>query len=193
MARPAITLRNIQDADAGALAHILISSGEEAFRGRVPDQCLTFTEAESAANWRHTLREGMQEGEVFVVAVPPGGAPAGYAWGGPYDADPAYPGELRQIAILPALQGRGIGRCLVSHVASRLAERGIHALRVEVLAINPNRGFYEHLGARLIGEGTVDWDGIEFANCVYAWSDTRLLCEGWPGRDDTITGSMASR
>src|SRR4051812_22158102 len=94
MSDPDRMLRDVQVGDAEALAHILITAGETAFRGRVPAQCLTFTEAESAANWRRTLAAGLPPGDVLVVAEPPGRMPIGYAWGGPHDDDPTYRGEL---------------------------------------------------------------------------------------------------
>ena len=176
MARSNFVLRDAQVGDAEALAHILITANTAAFRGRVPDQCLAFTEAESAANWRRTLVAGLAPGDVLVVAESPGGRPIGYAWGGPHD-DPAYRGELRQIALLPSEQGKGVGRLLVSHVAGRLAALGINSLRVEVLQVNPNRLFYERLGACCLTEGTYDWDGAMLPMCLYGWADTRPLLD----------------
>jgi hypothetical protein len=65
-----ITLRPVTPDDANALAHVLITANETAFRGLVPDQCLTFTEAESAANWRRFLAgEGLPDGDFAVVLV----------------------------------------------------------------------------------------------------------------------------
>ena len=175
MRRPATFLRDVHVGDAEALAHILVTANEVAFRGRVPDQCLTFTEPESAANWQRMLIEGLPAGDVLVVAESPGGPPVGYAWGGPYN-DPTYGGELRQISVLPSAQGNGIGRRLVSHVARRLATQGISSLRVEALRANPNHGFYERLGARHVAESTYDWDGVVLPMSVYGWTDTRSLC-----------------
>ncbi|HYI24670.1 MAG TPA: GNAT family N-acetyltransferase [Thermomicrobiales bacterium] len=175
MLYPDLVLRDVHVGDADALAHILIMSNEGAFRGRVPDHCLTFTEAESGANWRRTLNEGLPREDFLVVAEPPGLAPVGYAWGGPRDDDPAYRGELRQIAVLPSAQNQGIGRRLVRYVADRLAAQGIHSMRVEVLRINPNRGFYERLGAHVLAEHDYDWDGIVLPMCVYGWANTQSL------------------
>jgi ribosomal protein S18 acetylase RimI-like enzyme len=172
-----LILRDVQVADAEALAHVLITAFDAAFRDRVPDPCLAFTEEESAANWRRSLTEGLSPGDLLVVAEPPGGRPIGYAWGGPHDA-PDYRGELRQIALLPSEQGKGIGRLLVGHVASRLAAQGIRSMRVEVLRDNPHRRFYERLGARLLAEDTYDWDGVVMPMCVYGWADTQPLLDG---------------
>lgn len=170
-------IRDVRIDDAEALAHILITANETAFRGRVPDRCLDFTEAESAANWRRMLVDGLPPGDVFVVAETSGGAPIGHAWGGPCD-DPAYRGELRQIAVLPSEQRQGIGRLLVRHVASRLAAQGIGSLRVEVLRANPNRRFYERLGAQYFSERDYDWDGVVLPMCTYGWMDIRSLLDG---------------
>ena len=177
MPRPDIIVRDVRVDDAEALARILIPANEVAFRGRIPDQCLTLTEARSAANWRRTLTEGLPPDDFLVVAEPPGDAPVGYAWGGPHD-DPAYPGELRQLAVHPFAQRQGVGRLLVSHVAGRLAARGIHRMRVDVLRVNPNRPFYERLGARFLSEHDVEDDGVVLRSCVYGWNDTGLLLGG---------------
>ncbi len=168
-----ITLRDVTPDDAEALAHVLITAGESAFRGLVPDQCLTFTEAESAANWRRFLGgEGVPESDFFVVAIV-NGVVVGYVWGGTHADDPVYRGELRQIQILPDSQGRGVGRKLVAYVAEKLASQKIYTMRVEVISVNPNRAFYERLGAKYVSEHPYDWDGVMMSMCVYGWADTR--------------------
>jgi GNAT superfamily N-acetyltransferase len=179
MRNPDIVVRDVRAGDAEALGHILITANEAAFRGRVPDQCLTFTEAESAANWRRTLVAGLPPEDVLVVAERSGGPPVGYAWGGPYD-EPEYRGELRQVAVLPSAQGNGIGHRLVRHVARRLAAINIRSLRVEVLLVNPNRQFYERLGARYLSAYDFDWDGVVLPMAVYGWPDTTSLCVDIP-------------
>ena len=52
MPDPILRLRDVRIDDADALAHILISSNEAAFRGRVPDQCLAFTPSRLPGNPR---------------------------------------------------------------------------------------------------------------------------------------------
>jgi hypothetical protein len=66
----------------------------------------------------------------------------------------------------------------VVHVADRLAAQGISSLRVEVLRANPNRGFYERLGARYLDEHPYEQDGVVLPMCVYGWADTRALRDG---------------
>lgn len=177
MNRVEITLRDIVPGDAGALAHVLITAEQQTFRGLVPDPCLEFTEAESAANWQQFLTEGLPNGDFMIAAHTETGEVIGYTWGGPYD-DPTYRGELHQIAVLPEYQGYGVGRRLVGEVARRLAEQHIHSMRVEVLHVNPNRAFYERLGAALVAEGVYDWDGFSLPNCIYGWTTIQALIEG---------------
>ena len=72
MTRSNLAFRDARAGDAEALAHILVTANEAAFRGRIPDQCLAFTEAESAANWRRTLLEGLPPDDFLVIAELPG-------------------------------------------------------------------------------------------------------------------------
>jgi GNAT superfamily N-acetyltransferase len=167
-----IVLRDVVHADASTLAHVLITANEDAFRGRVPDQCLESSEAESAANWRHTLSEELPADDFMIVAQTLDGEVVGYTWGGPNTKDAPYMGELRQLSVLPAYQGHGIGRRLVCEVARRLGEQGIYSMMVEVLRVNPNRAFYERLGGVFVSEHPCDWDGIQLFMCVYGWEDT---------------------
>ncbi|HZD12802.1 MAG TPA: GNAT family N-acetyltransferase, partial [Candidatus Binatus sp.] len=57
-----------------------------------------------------------------------------------------YDGDLYAIYILQDLQGKGIGRKLVSSVANELISHSFSSMLVWVLAQNPCRGFYEALG-----------------------------------------------
>ncbi|MEO8393536.1 MAG: GNAT family N-acetyltransferase [Chloroflexota bacterium] len=169
-----IRLRAVTVDDPETLAHLLISAEQGAFRGLVPDQCLQFTEAQSAANWRKFFTaEGVPSGSDFmVIAETADGEAVGYVWGGVKDDGD---GIVRQIHVLPSYQGRGIGRHLVSHVAERLAEKDIHRMTVEVLSVNPNRSFYERIGAAYFSESPYDWEGVPMVSCLYQWEDTRSL------------------
>jgi GNAT superfamily N-acetyltransferase len=173
-----VTIRDLTLDDIDALAHVLVTAIERAFRGLVPDKCLEFTEAESAANWRRFLvdGEGLPAGDFMLVAEADGQV-VGYTWGGANDQEPEYAGEIRQIMMLPGYQGRGIGRQLVCALARRLAEQNIYSLRVWAVCVNPNGAFYQHLGAVFVREFPYDWDGYATSGCVYGWADTAALLE----------------
>ena len=169
-----LRLRPVTPSDAAALAHILTTANAHAFRGIVPDQCLAFTEAESAANWQRTLDNGIPPGEIFDLVEGPDDQPVGYVWARPSD-DATYHARLGQIMILPSHQRQGIGRSLVQHAARHFADQGIRSMDVEVLRCNPNRAFYERLGARHLDERPYDWDGVILPMCRYGWTDTGPL------------------
>jgi ribosomal protein S18 acetylase RimI-like enzyme len=95
--------------------------------------------------------------------------------GGPQPVEPGGSGELYLLGVLPAHQRRGIGRRLVAVVADRLARAGMRALVVRVLTANPNRAFYERLGARYEREEPYDWNGVALAMAVYRWPDAAGL------------------
>lgn len=165
-----LTLRDVQHTDAAALAQIVVTANENAFRGRVPDQCLEFSIEESTANWQRTFEQGLPEKHVMLMALD-GQAVVGYGWGGPNVKHAGFQAELIQIMLLPAYQGQGIGRRLLCAVASRLIEYGLTDMTVEVLRINPNRPFYERMGAVYQSDFPYDWDGVTLPMCIYAWAD----------------------
>ena len=166
-------LRDVTLSDAEALAHVLVTAEQHTFRGLVPDQCLEFTEAQSAANWQKFLSLAeLSSLDFMIVAETPNREVIGYVWGGANTDDS---GEVRQLSVLPAYHKRGIGRQLVCHVAERLAAAGITRMKVEVLRVNPNRAFYERLGSVFVSERPYNWDGVSLSACVYEWVDTRPL------------------
>ena len=103
------------------------------------------------------------------------GVVVGCALGGPQANEPPYQGELYVLNILPAYQRQGIGRRLVARTAERLAAAAITSMLVRVLSVNPNRAFYERLGARFIREEPYDWNDVILAASVYGWPSTAAL------------------
>ncbi len=171
-----IAIREATPADATALADIVIESIETAFRGRVPDQCLAWlTRDESVANWRKFMSRDDRDDGWFLYVAEVAGAVVGCALGGPQPNEPGRPGEVKLLGVLPAYQGRGIGRRLMTCVAERLARAGMQSLLVRVLLVNPHRPFYERLGAQYQREEPYDWNGVTLAMGVYRWPDTAVL------------------
>lgn len=172
-----LTIRDLTPDDIDALAHILVTANDHAFRGLIPDKIVDFPEEESAANWREFLEgEGLPVDDFMLVAEVDGQV-VGYTWGGPNDKEAEYGGEIRQLNLLPAYQKRGIGRQLVCVLARRLADRNIHSLRVWTLCVNPNRAFYERLGGVFVREFSPELDGFILSGCIYGWTDTRPLID----------------
>lgn len=169
-------IRDARIDDAPALADAVIIPIVTAFRGLVPDQCLTWlTKEESVTNWRRWFERPESDGKFLFVAELKNGRVIGCALGGPRLDDPHFAGELYLMGVLPAHQGQGVGRSLVGAVAARLLEQGITSMRVLVVSVNPHRRFYERLGGRRVGEVPYDWNGVALTETIYGWDDIRGL------------------
>ena len=83
--------------------------------------------------------------------------------------------ELRSLHVDPAWQRHGIGRRLVARVADQVWKEDSRRLLVRALVENPNREFYEHLGARRLGSQPYDWDGYQTEEILYGWDDINRL------------------
>jgi GNAT superfamily N-acetyltransferase len=157
--------------DADALAEIVIESTVTTFRGLVPAQCLAWLDREeSASNWRRWF-DRHESGRILLVAEYKPGEVAGCALGGKKAGEAAFDGELFLMGVLPAYQGRSIGRGLVHALRERLGEMGVHAVGVRVMTVNPNCGFYERMGAAFLREESYDWNSVTLPQSVYRWGD----------------------
>ena len=176
-----ILIRHARKEDCPALARVLIDATRDAFRGRVPDRCLQWlTPEESAANWAKNFRteQSFGEGETLLVAESGASGVVGLALLGETDkVDPdiaaRYAHELRSLQVNPAWQRQGVGRRLLARVGREVRRKGATHLLVAVLAENPNRAFYEHLGAVQLGARPYVWEGYETEEILYGWNDVQ--------------------
>lgn len=181
-------IREARLEDCEALGHIIVSATRDAFQGRVPHRCLQWlTPEESARNWARNFEPGgsLEQGSSLFVAEAASGEIMGLALLGNTRAgslsQPAiathFPRELIALHVLPAWQRRGVGRELVARVVRTVQREGTRRLLVRVLSENPNRPFYERLGARRLGSEPYDWEGYQTHEILYGWSDLNL----WSG------------
>ena len=170
--------------DAAALAHIQVDSYRTAYAGLMPAEYLArFSYEEQEQDWRDLLGEpgepGEPGGDVLLVAENGQGELAGYALARPGSVEdqPAYDSELLALHVRRAWQRQGIGYALVSAVAGTLGRRGCTSLVLTVLAGNPARAFYEHLGGTPAGEKRWALDELDFevVEVAYSWPDIRQL------------------
>ncbi len=73
------------------------------------------------------------------------------------------------MGVLPGYQRQGIGKALVFDLLDRLQAVGIYTVGVRVMSVNPNRHFYERLGAEFLREVPYDWNGVVLPQSVYRW------------------------
>jgi GNAT superfamily N-acetyltransferase len=65
--------------------------------------------------------------------------------------------ELENLWLLPACMGQGVGRGLFEHALARARELGCSVLEIES---DPNAlGFYQRMGARVVGQHVGEVDG----------------------------------
>ncbi len=195
MSEPApVFIRPARPTDAARLAHIHVTSWRETYTGLMPPGVLERMTSEAMQlrreqGWLHTLS---QETDCVQVAELSGQAPdggpfcsrsgqvVGFASGGalrPHTVIPGdYDAELYTLYALREAQGRGLGRLLFAAVARELHGRGFVGLALWVLAANPTRQFYAHLGGRELGHRTEAVPGGELSEVALGWRDlTRLL------------------
>lgn len=158
--------------DAAAIARVNVATWRATYRGIVPD---AYLESLSAARLEETFAELLADrssGRFDVVADDPTEGVVAYAAGGPQRAaDGHYTGEIYGLYVLPAFQGRGLGRRLLIEVASRLREERYAAFLVWVVAANrPARRFYEALGGRWLRERSREIGGVPLSEVGYGWS-----------------------
>lgn len=176
-----VSIRPARYADRFALARVIIDATRSAFRGRVPDRCLDWlTVEESAANWGRNFENGVLGRDKYLLVAEVGRSDViGFALAVRRAATTIkdlelfqdYPAELLSLQVDPAWQRHGVGHQLVAEIAARLAQEGESKLLVGVLADNPNRAFYETLGARLAGSRPFVWEGYQTEELIYVWDN----------------------
>jgi len=180
-------VRNATRDDCPALGEIVIGANRSAFEGRVPEACLTELPIEaSVANWRRFFDSGraQQPDVMFLAAEAQPGEVVGFILAGSKTADVIhdvsiavrYPREITSLSVAPAWHRRGVGRALVSAVATWFVERGERSVAVLAHELNPNRPFYIRLGALELSAQPHDWAGFASRQIVYGWNDIGVVC-----------------
>lgn len=170
-----IEIRPADPDDLMEIASVLVTTWRATFRGIISDAYLDAMTVEDQAIGH--ARRMRVPGSFFIVAADLsedrviGFANYGRARGMP----PAFDRELYELYILPEYHGAGIGSTLVRTVAAHCDKMGASSLFAWVLAENPNRAFYERMGARAIGEGRVGVGGERLVQVAYRWDDLAAL------------------
>lgn len=171
-----IAVRRARPEEALAIARVHVASWRASYRGIVPDAFLDGLSAEGRLpRWQQALDRAAAGAGVWVAEA--AGEIVGFASAGPErSGDQQYRGELYALYLLPAYQRRGLGRRLVGAVAAHLAEQGMQALLLWVLAANaPGWRFYEALGGVPLREQSFELGGTTVVEIAYGWSNTASL------------------
>ena len=164
------SIRLAEVRDAAAIAHVHVQSWLTTYKGLVPEEYLaSLTEAERVPLWQEWLTRDIS---VFVAEV--AGKIVGFAGGGPIrEPLAAYDAELYTIYLLEEVQGRGIGKDLLSAVAEALVGKDHTSMLVWVLEQNPAVRFYEKTGAEHLMSKQIEIGGISLTELALGWPDLR--------------------
>jgi GNAT superfamily N-acetyltransferase len=168
MSMNSIRLAEVQD--AAAIAHVHVQSWLTTYKGLVPEEYLaSLNETERVPLWQEWL---IRDISVFVAEIE--GKVVGFASGGPIrEPLAAYDAELYAIYLLEEVQGRGIGKDLLSAVAEALVGKDHTSMLVWVLEQNPAVRFYEKTGAEHLMSKQIEIGGISLTELALGWPDLR--------------------
>jgi GNAT superfamily N-acetyltransferase len=162
-----LTIRPAHPGDAAAIARVYVDSWRETYRGLIPQAYLdSMSYAAHERRWRASFAAG---GWAFVAEVEK--RVVGLAAGGSCRTRGAFGGELFVLYVLGFFHNRGVGRGLFDATQIELARRGHGDMLVRVLATNPSRGFYEHLGGDRVGDSFCEIGGVRLKELAYGWRD----------------------
>ena len=170
----AIRVRPARSGDLKALAAVRRESWWVAYRGLIPHgELLRLNDGRTVHRMAAVLSSSRHR--ILLVEDDEHG-PMGYAWLGPHrEGLGGHQGEILELYLHPAAQGRGLGRRLLVEGIWWLVDRGLHPVLVWVLAANPARHFYEACGGVRVGQGPVTVGGRTLLRLAYSWSSTLPL------------------
>lgn len=167
---PDIVVRPALASDVGRLGRVRTASWQNAYGSILPQAELDRLDpARATARFRRVI--GVRSQSLLVVHRP--SQPVfGYAWAGPQkDRSLGFAGEVYELYLHPAEQGRGGGRQLLSAMLWRLAERTLWPTVIWVLADNPARHFYEACGGQQVLAGSVMVAGKRLPRLGFSWDN----------------------
>jgi GNAT superfamily N-acetyltransferase len=128
----------------------------------------SLNETERVPLWQEWL---IRDISVFVAEIE--GKVVGFASGGPIrEPLAAYDAELYAIYLLEEVQGRGIGKDLLSAVAEALVGKDHTSMLAWVLE-HPAVRFYEKTGAEHLMSKQIEIGGISLTELALGWPDLR--------------------
>lgn len=173
-------IRSAHPNDAGTIARIHVDSWRAVYEGILPESYLLQL---NYGMMVQSVRTGLLSPvNTYLIAEEPAGGAIGYICGGPErSGDPVYNGEVYELYITPGCQRQGAGRRLLSSLAAHLYNQKFYAMKVWVLASNPNHRFYEKAGGLYLNTRTISFAGRKLQAAAFGWIDITMAFT-----DDTV-------
>jgi GNAT superfamily N-acetyltransferase len=172
-------IREAKTEDAAPIARVIVDTWRSTYVGIVPQHYLDSLSFKLLTDrWQGRLADTdkIWPGWSIFVAENDTGKVVGFAGGGPsQDHGLDFTAELGFIYLLKSCQRQGTGRLLLTTVALKLKEQGHNNMLVWVFSANPNRAFYEALGAHAVVERYIDKYEGHLAETAYGWPDIGVL------------------
>jgi GNAT superfamily N-acetyltransferase len=171
-----IHVRSATEADAEGIARVHIETWQATYAGVLPDTFLIgMSQADMARQARANITAGAGSIVTLVVehrGIAASGEILGFGSAGPArDVNLLYDGEIYTLYIGSDWQGQGVGKMLLGALFRTLYERGMEDALLWVLAANPSRFFYQHMGGVPIGRREERLAGQTFPALAYGWPD----------------------
>jgi GNAT superfamily N-acetyltransferase len=164
-----ITYRKATIGDAAAVARVQVGSWRESFRGVLDQAWLDSMSVEQRTEAYRQRIAGHEEFYELFVAVDATEVVGICDVGDPHAESFGCAAELYSLYLDLPYQRRGIGRGLFRRAGELLLANGRESVYLEVLAVNPYRGFYEKLGGEVCGQGQIERLGREYRTLFYRW------------------------
>lgn len=168
-----MTIRDATPFDAQAIAETHVATWRTTYPGIMPQEHLdALSIGQFAADWANRIAEGKTR---ILVAEDEAGRVVGFSSGGPErTGDAEYPGEIYTLYLLKSLQGRGLGRQMLTAMARRLREGGYPTLMLWTHIRNPARAFYEAMGGVAARTTQRTVSGVVYDDVGYGWNEAAL-------------------
>ncbi len=188
-----ISIRRARPSDATAIGAVHVAAWRSAYAGLLPDEYLAGLSVVRHASVYGRGIADRSEGHAIFVAVasgadaPPGreaGMVVGFSSGGRARRPSMAEGEVETLYLLDDYRDRGVGRRLMRAMAAHLAAVGCRSAMLWVLAANPTRWFYQHLGGRLMAHEVIHFAGMALPQTAFGWDPIdSLLAATAPARE----------
>lgn len=179
---PDVTIGHARLDEAAGIAAVHVAVWRTAYPGVLPDHTLTGLSQQGLEY--HYQRMIQRDPGVMVARVLGAAASRNPSVIGFASASPSHSGEtgladgeVETLYVLDDWRDQGVGRLLLQAAARHLAGLSCRSMYLWVLADNPSRWFYEHLGGRAAVRSTTQVGGQTLPKIAMVWDRIQVLSD----------------